>query len=289
MRRHSVSPVATKDELQALELELQGFKDRLPQAFKLTPDKLLLTIHSADAHAYVMLHTHWFQSHCDLYRFLIPGIRESVSRQAFESTPSDYINYCQHACISNALQLCDLWSNMSRVGLLEPPDDPFFPISIFQVSQILHHLHQLLPYDGSHSLSTIKHILCQACEMASLIQHKYPRIQTCLSDIRQLLQDIDANNLPKSSSLVDKDRFNSHISSLHTMIPRATERAAAVEIPPFETSLRAPVPRAETLQHEMTTTILPVDNRNCAFLENTDVFGVVDIYDMRFNSYYNSE
>ncbi|KAI1859021.1 hypothetical protein JX265_010498 [Neoarthrinium moseri] len=108
----------------------------------------------------------------------------------------------------------------------EPIDDVFLPVSIYQVTQIIHHLKRLLPHEGEHSVSNIRTTLSKSLEMACKLQQRYPRIERCLEDTRQLLQVLgqDRRDLPK---LLDPgQRLNpQHLPSLHSLIPDPLEQS----------------------------------------------------------------
>lgn len=173
VRRSGLSPLATADELVCLQAELNSFEQSLPVHLKLTPRKLPVIAHSSDANGFLMLHTIWLQCHCDLYRFLAPGVRESVSQAAFDSTLIEYIKFCQNECSRRALQLCDFWHDMMQILPHPVAEDLLLDVSVYQVSQILHHLYYLLPEDGPHSPEKIKSKLEGALSMAaaSLVKH----------------------------------------------------------------------------------------------------------------------
>lgn len=197
-----------------------------------------------------MLHVHWLQCHCDLYRFLIPGIRESVGEEAIQNTPVQYVEYCQMACITNALRLCDLWGDIIEVGMQDTIDDPFFPISIYQVTQIIHHLPGLLRSDGRHSMQAVKHTLLAAFNLASQLQRKYPRVGACFRDTHNLLQVLGQRPARSVSREKNQTQGNpQHLPSLHSMIPGPSGPSGdsdAVELPSFNSCLRIPAPGRES-------------------------------------------
>jgi hypothetical protein len=207
----------------------------LPKNLHLEPAQLMLAGHSKDSHSYIMLHVYWFQCHCDLYRFLIPGTRESVSSRVFENTPPDYIEYCQKACLENALRLCGLWSDIDRLKLPDLSKDLFLPISIYQVSQIIHHLHQLLPAEGDHSLPRLQCVLYQAVKMASPLRFRCFRIESCLNDTEKLLRVLgQSTRLHPNSQAPQRKPNTPHLPSLHTLIPETTQISSEVQLPPFK-------------------------------------------------------
>lgn len=112
--------------------------------------------HSDEARAYIMLHTLVLSSRCDLHRFLIPGIRESVSPEAMNQTPREYMDYCQQRCLQTALKYIDMWSTIRQMETNSRVGTPTSAVVTYQVVKIIDHLAGLLPLHGDTSLSVIK-------------------------------------------------------------------------------------------------------------------------------------
>jgi hypothetical protein len=83
-----------------------------------------------------MLHTMWHQCHCDLYRFMLPGIRESLTAEALKATLPEYTIYCQTGAVEHAKALVDLFGMVQKVGD-QTPQDPGISICVFQCTRIL--------------------------------------------------------------------------------------------------------------------------------------------------------
>ncbi|ORY54699.1 fungal-specific transcription factor domain-containing protein [Pseudomassariella vexata] len=228
VRREGLSPVASKNQLETLQTELQHFEETLPEDLRLNSERLLLMAQSSDSGAYVLLHTHWLQCHCDLYRFLIPGIRESVNKADIEATPPDFVEFCQKACLSKAIQLCELWSEIADVEFCQPIEDFFLSISIYQVAQIVHHLHHLLPRQGSHSLGSLKTKLEKALQVVSFLQTHFPRGARCFVDTEHLVQTLGHSGSSTGSESEDQDH-RYHLTSKHSLIPKIWEQTDAAK------------------------------------------------------------
>lgn len=83
-----------------------------------------------------MLHTMWHQCHCDLYRFMLPGIRESLPDEALNTTLPEYTLYCQTRAVKHAKALVDIFRMVQKVGD-QTPQDPGISICVFQCTRIL--------------------------------------------------------------------------------------------------------------------------------------------------------
>lgn len=85
---------------------------------------------------YLMLHAMWHQCYCDLYRFMIPGLRDSLSEEAFKKTSPEYIAYCQEEAIKHAKALVCLFRMAQKVGD-GVPQDPGINVFVYQCARII--------------------------------------------------------------------------------------------------------------------------------------------------------
>ena len=83
-----------------------------------------------------MLHAMWHQCYCDLYRFMIPGLRDSLSEEAFKKTSPEYITYCQAGAIKHAKALVGLFCMAQKVGD-GAPQDPGINVCVYQCARII--------------------------------------------------------------------------------------------------------------------------------------------------------
>lgn len=175
------SPFLSQDQLRSLDEELAAFRASLPEELGTDDNRLLLMCHSPEAKAYLILHSTLHLCRCDLYRFLIPGIKESVCPSAMEQTPEEYIQHCQQQCLDSALSLCELWSKICQLQTNRTIDSTNLVVSIYQVTKITDHLSHLLPDSGEHSLPNVQRKLKDAVSMTSYSQKAFPRIKPCVS------------------------------------------------------------------------------------------------------------
>jgi hypothetical protein len=129
-------PHDSRSELFQLEADLKDFKQSLPESLTLSERNLNLRAYSPHLRRYVMLHTVWHQCHCDLYRFLLPGMRESLSDEIINKTIPEYALYCQRRAVEHAKALVTLFIMVQKIGD-QAPQDPGISICIFQCTRIL--------------------------------------------------------------------------------------------------------------------------------------------------------
>ncbi|KAL2839948.1 hypothetical protein BJY01DRAFT_218807 [Aspergillus pseudoustus] len=223
MRRNGKSPVEGRPEMKTLQAELDMFEQGLPPELKLTSQRLAVLGHSREAGAYAGLHSLWMMCHCDLYRFCVPGIRESVSKDALAITPPEFIEYCQQQCLSKAIQLCDLWSHLYHLESSECLGDEFLAVSIYQVAQILHHLPRLLPESGEHSIASLKKKLSEALKLAAPLAQIYCNTGKCLSDSERLINALGRDSVlqssPDHSTVEGIEAADQHLASRYSILP----------------------------------------------------------------------
>ena len=203
--------------MEVLQLELISFEQNLPVELKLTPQRFAVMGHSREASAYVGLHALWMLCHCDLHRFCVPGILESAPKEALDRTPPDFIQYCQKSCLSMAVRLCRLWSDLYALESREYFGDEFLAVSIYQVTQILHHLPHLLTENGDISIASLKKRLSEALQLAAPLRWEYASAIRCLKDCERLIRALGREPAPQTSPIshaVERE----HLASSHTIL-----------------------------------------------------------------------
>ncbi|KAF4468764.1 hypothetical protein FALBO_4348 [Fusarium albosuccineum] len=229
------SPYLSRGQLRSLDLELESFEESLPEELRLNENRLMLMCHSDEARTYTTLHTLLFSCRCDLHRFLIPGIRESVSPEAAGQTPREYIDYCQRRCLQSALGCCDLWSKIRHLETSSRLESPTLAVVTYQSTKIIDHLSGLLPSHGDHSLSIVKEKLTDALFIASRSQTGFDWVTSCISDIEKLIprlgtraRSAETPSPPRTLRLQEK----LHRRSKHAYAPDDEEEADPAINPP---------------------------------------------------------
>ncbi|KAH8895356.1 hypothetical protein GQ53DRAFT_50145 [Thozetella sp. PMI_491] len=234
------SPFDSRTDLQTLDAELQRFQASLPENHRLSERRLMMMAHSRESTGYVMLHTRWHLARGDLYRFLVPGIRESVSIEAMEATPVDFADHCQVECLESSLLLCDLWSSVYHLDARRPINDRGLPVSIYQCAKRIDRLCHLLPSEGNHCLESIRGKLTEAVSMTAHLRGIHAWIDGCINDTVKLLpvmglrgQTTSSRHSPNASETPD------HIvlRSKHSLIEANLDQSAI-------TSMTSPLPPA---------------------------------------------
>lgn len=236
----------TKAKLQELDFELQSFKDMLPTDLKLGTHRLLLIINMEDSNAIVLLHNLWFQCLCDLHRFLIPGLREAVSAGIIAETPIDYVEYCQKKSLQNAIRLCKYWSQLYRLDFRPTIDNLLLFISIYQVTQIIHHLSHLLLNSGEECLETLKENLREAILLTECIQDPPDLAMRCRQDAQKVMSVLGTG----MRAAIDSEEENAHhLPSHHSLIPKSVSTDTEMSNTPEKETV-VDLPASMASQHE---------------------------------------
>ncbi|KAF2720948.1 hypothetical protein K431DRAFT_225285 [Polychaeton citri CBS 116435] len=193
------SPWNTETTLRQLAGELQAFRKSLPEELQLNPQNLTFRAHSPHLTGFVMLHTYYYQCHSDLYRILIPGIRESVSHASLAATPQQFVEYCQQQCLKSATALVNFWSDVYHLDARKPIDDCCFAVSAYQCAQILHNLSDRLEENSGHTPEYWRRKLMQTLEMLSALRNSYPIVRGCISDIERIVSKFGSHTPPLQS------------------------------------------------------------------------------------------
>ncbi|KAL4958428.1 hypothetical protein BDW69DRAFT_47296 [Aspergillus filifer] len=297
VRRKGSSPAESRTAMEDLQLELTAFEQNLPAELKLTSQRFAVMGHSREASAYVGLHALWMLCHCDLHRFCVPGILESASKEALDRTPPDFIEYCQKTCLSMAVRLCRLWSDMYAVESREYFGDEFLAVSIYQVVQILHHLPHLLTEDGENSIAYLKKRLNEALQLAAPLRWDYASAIRCLKDCERLIRALGRGSVAQISPIshaVERE----HLASSHTILTQlymdqdAADGSTDIEVTRGRRLNRDSDGREakESLYPKTSTGVLDRQQRKeeSAGPAFSDMF-VFDPFNMQLNGYYDPQ
>lgn len=220
--RDNASPALTEETFTSLEKELDTFPSSLPSDIQLSAERLTLMAHSRDATGYFTLHTIWHQGYLDLYRCLVPGMREALGRDAIDATPPDFVLYCQTRCFRRAVQMVEMWYYISQGREKRSVSEAFFVACMYQATQVLHHLGHMVGQDPER-MEAIKSKLRVVLELASPIMHEgLAPLADCLHEIDRLIDrlgEVDPASEKVTRSPL-RESGNRHMASKGSFIPR---------------------------------------------------------------------
>ncbi|RGP60774.1 hypothetical protein FSPOR_10455 [Fusarium sporotrichioides] len=242
------TPYASREQLRSLDLELTSFEKSLPDELQLNDNRLMLMCHSDEARTYTTLHTILLSSRCDLHRFLTSGIREAVSPEAINQTPTAYIEYCQHQCLQTALRFIDMWSKIRRMETSSHVGTTTFAVVMYQFVKMIDSLAGLLPSSGESSLPIIQQKLTEILLIVSQRQPKVELAASCVTDIENLIPRLGTRYISPSSPISSPGALRLqeklHRRSKHAFAPEDEEEEdPAVRSP--HSSLNEGLPEAD--------------------------------------------
>ncbi|KAG4273204.1 hypothetical protein FPRO04_09810 [Fusarium proliferatum] len=226
------SPYLSRGQLRSLDLELTSFEESLPDELQLNENRLMIMCHSEEARTYTTLHTILFSSRCDLHRFLIPGIREAVSPEAFGQTPREYIDYCQQQCLQTALRYIDMWSKVRQMETSSRVGTPTFSVVTYQFVKMVDHLAALLPLHGESSLPVIKQKFMDILLIVSGSLAEVGWIGSCITDIENLIPRLANEYFRSASPGTIRLQEKLHRRSKHAFAPDDEEEEDPAIRPP---------------------------------------------------------
>lgn len=202
-----------------LEQDIASFTTSLPSDLALDPHRLAIMARSRDFPEWFTLHMLRLQCYVDLYRFLVPGIREAVSREAFIATPSEYISYCQTQCLTYSLELCNFWADIHVVRSGEAISSRMFSVIIYQTAQVVTHSYHLFLSDpSSMELGSVQQKLLLAISMVvPPPKNHHKPAEECLKEARRLITNLGG---PRPESTVVHHSTHTHMVSKGSFIPR---------------------------------------------------------------------
>ncbi|RAL62179.1 hypothetical protein DID88_002663 [Monilinia fructigena] len=114
--REKSNPYDSQDILRKLEAELDQLRSSLPANLQYNEDNLFLRAYSPQLTRFVMFHVLWQQCHTDLYRFMFPGTKDSISDTILENIPQEYVKYCQRKAFEHAIMMLDICHTVQSIG-----------------------------------------------------------------------------------------------------------------------------------------------------------------------------
>ena len=277
--------------MESLQAELDHFEQNLPADLKLNLERLTLMVHSDDSVKYVALWVHWMQCHCDLYRFCVPGIRESIAKEVMAQTSAEFIAHCQTQCLRMAIQLCDFWAQLWDLEPSGRVSDRFIPVSIYQVAQILRQLRHLLPQEGEHCVARLQQKLRYALAFAEPLQSIFLASEKCLVEAEKVIRSLgeNANAYSTRASSVDDEITHGHLASRFSLVQNLLTNSHTVE---NESQVQSVMeqPTADLsgeAAHDVAHVMIDIASIEQAEIRPLDNMMPWDPFDVQMNDYYN--
>ncbi|KAI8716260.1 hypothetical protein NCS52_00919100 [Fusarium sp. LHS14.1] len=128
--------------VQSIENELQRFNSSLPGRYRFDAKSFSLRAFSPSRTPFLMLHAWWHQTHCDLFRFAIPGFREGLPVAEISQLAPEFSTSCREKCLSHALAVSKILETPKLVGGADLISDPSLAMCAFHSARIISRLGQ---------------------------------------------------------------------------------------------------------------------------------------------------
>ena len=106
-----------------------------------------------------MLHTWRLQCKLDLHRVTVSGIKECVPEAALRNTPMNFAQGLRSKCLSYAVEMANLWTEVLDLNLAKPVHDAAIPGCAHQCAKILSLLPEQIGYSVENKAKAVH--VCQ--------------------------------------------------------------------------------------------------------------------------------
>ena len=170
----------------SLHKRLSDFENRLPRNLRFTDRNLYLQPTTAQKITFIMLWSWWNECHYDLFRFILPGFRESVDATVLDQT---FVCYCRKEVVRWAVSQSITWrlfkSSMAHV----PVSDPLIAILVHSNAKVLLacrtlvNLSELLEDSNINSISELSSLLDSNVSLLDDLAARIPRVAIIVSPL----------------------------------------------------------------------------------------------------------
>ncbi|KAH7146605.1 hypothetical protein B0J13DRAFT_473461 [Dactylonectria estremocensis] len=174
------------DAVEEIQRQLEVFHQNLPTECQFSQRNFILRAYTPSRTTWLMMHVWWHQTHCDLYRFTIPGFREGLSASQLAKLPQDYSSACWEKCLTHALSVSCILETGDKAGV-DIITDPSLAICAFHSARIISRLGQY-PLGSMSQEELVRRM--SACSNALKKQAQvYPRSEVLMRGILDLVHD----------------------------------------------------------------------------------------------------
>ncbi|CZR53658.1 uncharacterized protein PAC_03538 [Phialocephala subalpina] len=176
-------------QVSALRQKLSNFEQRLPSNLRFVNRNLYLHANSAQKMTFIMLQSWWLECHCDLYRFSLPGFRESVD---LTSENAYFVGQCQQQALQSGLAQSNFWRSVVNMGH-KLISDPTIVVLVHSNTRTLLACQKLRDQDGWLTNSTpggtndISTLLASNVSLLDELAKRMPRVTIAQREIQNLI------------------------------------------------------------------------------------------------------
>ncbi|KAL7907555.1 hypothetical protein GGI35DRAFT_470160 [Trichoderma velutinum] len=187
----SVSQIIQVDEMvqqvSTLHMRLSDFEQRLPSNLRFTKQNLYLHTNPAEKATFIMLKSWWHECYCNLYRFSLPGFRESVK---LTSANARFIQTCRQQVFKSSLEQSNFWRSIANIRGVQL-SDPIVIVLVHSNTKTLLAIQKLPesdPLSQEYGMGEISALLASNISSLDWLASRMPRIATVQQGIRNIIR-----------------------------------------------------------------------------------------------------
>lgn len=142
-------------KFKELQAELDAFENRLPAPFRWTAQNLRLRAYHPRLCVFLMTHIWWRQCHCDLYRIVLIGRRESLPRKVIATLDPAFVKHCQTQCFEHARAMAEMFTLVTQYDKGVPVSDLDLPVCVYQCVNTLYYTLAVCPIEFNLSPASV--------------------------------------------------------------------------------------------------------------------------------------
>ncbi|KAI0130000.1 hypothetical protein BJ170DRAFT_296247 [Xylariales sp. AK1849] len=193
--------------VEVLAQELQGFHEHLPASFRFSEGNLRLRAYSPRLCVFIMIHIWWRQCHCDLYRIVMTGLKEALSRSALDRLPPQFVALCERQCYEHALAMVDIFNLILSLDGGLPVTDLDLPACAYQCARMLFFAHHMNSSEFQLSADQV-HEYAQRCLQITRHMIHIPAGLAIHTDLEKLVsRGLSASTTPSHPGSPDVARI----------------------------------------------------------------------------------
>ena len=116
-----------------LEQKLSDFEQKLPPNLKFVDRNLYNHVSTSERITFIMIQSWWYECHCNLYRFSLPGFRES---RDLSSQTEGFARHCQHQLAHYAIAQSTFWHTVAQMDQILV-SDPHVVVLVYSNTKVL--------------------------------------------------------------------------------------------------------------------------------------------------------
>ncbi|KAK0760468.1 hypothetical protein N5P37_006662 [Trichoderma harzianum] len=174
-------------QVSALHAKLSDFEQRLPSNLRFTKQNLYLHTNAAEKATFIMLKSWWHECYCNLYRFSLPGFRESVK---LASANAPFIQTCRQQVLKSSLEQSIFWRSIANIRGARL-SDPIVIVLVHSNTKTLLAIQKLPeadPLKQDYRMSEIPALLASNISSLDWLASRMPRIATVQQGIRNIIR-----------------------------------------------------------------------------------------------------